>query len=134
MWLPPSPTRSTELINDLTERAEGFAAAGARDEADLLIELAVPWLRREAAQRRAAAARRHFLTAAHPSGGKPESKRPRTDPTPSSEGPVNARTRSSRPGRSCGSYAAALTAQATSPKRSTSFRTASCCQGEKGSL
>jgi hypothetical protein len=58
-----------ELIGDLTERADSLAAAGERDEAALLRELALPWLRKEAAQHRAASARQQFLAAADPSGG-----------------------------------------------------------------
>lgn len=58
-----------ELIADLSQRAEGLSSAGLEDDAALLTELAVPWLNKEAAQRRAASARQYFLAAAHPSGG-----------------------------------------------------------------
>ena len=58
-----------ELINDLAQRAEGLATADAGDEAELLMELAVPCLRKEAAQCRAATARQYFLAAAKLTGG-----------------------------------------------------------------
>jgi hypothetical protein len=58
-----------ELIDDLDKRADELAAAGRHDDAAVLSELALPWLRKEAAQHRAATARQHFLAAAHASGG-----------------------------------------------------------------
>jgi hypothetical protein len=57
-----------ELIGDLTRRAEGLSAQDP-DEATLLRELALPWLRKEAAQHRAANARQHFADAADPADG-----------------------------------------------------------------
>jgi hypothetical protein len=58
-----------ELIGDLAERADNLTATGVPDEAELLRDLALPWLSKEAAQHRAASARQRFLAAAHPSGG-----------------------------------------------------------------
>ncbi|WP_147267885.1 hypothetical protein [Spongiactinospora rosea] len=58
-----------QLIADLSERVETFKKADLQDKAEILDSLALPWLRKEAAQHRAMTARQHFLAAAHPSGG-----------------------------------------------------------------
>jgi len=58
-----------QLITDLTERAETFRTAGLVDRAKVLDALALPWLRKEAAQHRATTARQHFLASAHASAG-----------------------------------------------------------------
>jgi len=53
---------------------------------------------------------------------KPQSRRKPTGPTPGSAHPVSARTRSSRPGTSCASSAAAPGAPVSSPRPSTLWR------------
>jgi hypothetical protein len=58
-----------ELIDDLSQRSKDLSSAGRAEEAEVLADLAVPWLRKEAAQHRAASARQHFLAAADPSAG-----------------------------------------------------------------
>ncbi|MDB4872525.1 MAG: hypothetical protein JWL97_3529 [Gemmatimonadales bacterium] len=58
-----------ELIEDLSKRAEGLSLESRHDEAQVLRELAVPWLCREVAHHRVAAAGQAFMEAAHPSSG-----------------------------------------------------------------
>ncbi|MEU8356299.1 hypothetical protein AB0C27_09825 [Nonomuraea sp. NPDC048882] len=58
-----------QLIADLAERADTFSKADLEDKAEILRALALPWLRKEAAQHRAMTARQHFLNSAHASAG-----------------------------------------------------------------
>lgn len=58
-----------QLIADLAEWADTFSKAGMEGKAEIIRALALPWLRKEAAQHRATTARQQFLASAQASAG-----------------------------------------------------------------